>query len=262
MELNMKPILWDELTGPEIKELYQKMNMVILPVGATEQHGAHLPLCTDSLIPTKIAHAISAETGVPVLPTIMYGDSQTHKTLGSTIWLRPETLHHWIYDVCKSLYFQGFKRILVINGHGTNVWPLHTAWSNLRFDFPDIQMKIADDTIYRFLSDKDEKKRVDLRKLDPYEYHAGTTETSLVLALRPDLVKMELAEDWPMKMPHGALFDYRVDQITKTGVCGRPTKASKEIGEEMFDIIVRTYVKWVKAALEEKIPFIETGEVS
>jgi len=66
---------------------------------------------------------------------------------------------------------------------------------------------------------------------------------------------MERAVDWPMKMPHGALFDYRVDQITESGVCGRPSKATKEIGEKIFGIIVRTYVKWVKTALKEEIPF-------
>ena len=251
----MKPVLWDELTGPEIKQLNKKTDMVIIPVGATEQHGPHLPLLTDALIPTKIAYSISEKTGIPVLPTISYGDSQTHKTLDATVWLRPETLHDWIYDVCKCLYFQGFRKILIINGHGTNVWPLHTAWSNLRFDLPDIQIKIADNTINQYMSEEDKATLEEIRKLDPYEYHAGTTETSLVLAHRPDLVKMELAEDWPMKMPHGALFDYRVDQISKTGVCGRPTKASKELGEKIMNARVDAISRWIENALKEEVPF-------
>lgn len=250
-----KPILWEELTGPEIKELSKKIDMVIIPVGATEQHGPHLPACTDSLLPTKVAHAVSAETGVPVLPTISYGDSQTHKRLGATIWLRPETLHRWVYDVCKCVYDQGFRKILIINGHGTNVWPLHTAWSNLRFDLPAAQIKIADDTINQFMSEEDKLLMKKVRELDSNEYHAGTYETSMVLYHRPDLVHMERAVDWPMKIPHGGLFDYRVDQITESGVCGRPTKASGELGRKVFEAIVRTHVKWVKAALEEEIPF-------
>jgi len=250
-----KPNLWEELTGPEIKELNKKMDMVIIPVGATEQHGPHLPVCTDALLPTQVAYAISAETGIAVLPTIHYGDSQTHKRLDATIWLRSETLHNWIYDICKCVYEQGFKKILIINGHGTNVWPLHTAWSNLRFDLPDIQIKIGDNTIYQFISEKDKKELEEIKKLDTYEYHAGTSETSRVLYHRPDLVHMDRAVDWPMLKPHGALFDYRVDQISESGVCGRPSKATKEIGEKLFGITVRTYLKWINEAFKEKIPF-------
>ena len=254
-----KPVLWEELTGPEIKELSEKMDMVILPVGATEQHGPHLPVCTDSLLPTEVAYAESAETSVPVLQTLRYLDSPTHKRLDATIWLRPETLHCWIYDVCKCVYEQGFHKILIINGHGTNVWPLHTAWSNLRFDLPSAQIKIADATINQFMSDEDKLLMEKVRKMDPNEYHAATSETSRVLYHRPDLVHMDRAIDWPMKLPHGALFDYRVDQISETGVCGRPTKASKELGEKLIDSRAHAIAKWIEKALQENIPFPDGG---
>jgi len=94
------PVLWEELTAPEIRKLSKKIDMVILPVGSTEQHGPHLPTCTDCIFPTELAKAISAETGVPILPTIPYGESQTHKRLGATLWIRPETLHRIVYEIC------------------------------------------------------------------------------------------------------------------------------------------------------------------
>ena len=104
----------------------------------------------------------------------------------------------------------------------TNISFARAAWSNLRFDLPNIQIKIADQTIYQFMSEEDKKIIKKINELDPFQYHAGTSETSLMLAIRPDLVHMDRAVDWPMLMPHGALFDYRVDQISETGVCGRP----------------------------------------
>jgi creatinine amidohydrolase len=250
-----KPILWEELRAPEIRALQEKGSMVILVGGATEQHGPHLPTCTDTLIGYELAKRVSALTGVPVLPPIAYGDSQTHKHLGATVWIRPETLHRLVYEICRCLYEQGIRRFLLIPSHGTNVWPFHTAWSNLRFDCPDIQVKVIDESVYQFMSPEDRKAIEEANRLDPYAYHAGTTETSEVLASRPDLVKMEEAVDEPMLMPHGALFDYRVDQISKSGVCGRATKASRELGERLFTARANAIAEWIKRALREEIPF-------
>jgi len=249
-----KPILFEELTAPEIRKLSKKIDMVMLVGGATEQHGPHLPEGTDWMNSYEIAKKVSVKTGVPVLPPIKYGESQTHKHLGA-LWVRPETLHKIVYDICKSLFNSGFHKFLLFPAHGTNTWPFHTAWSNLRFDLPNIQIKVVDESIYQFMTKEGREILGKVREMDPYEYHAGTTETSLVLAHRPDLVKMELAEDWPMKMPHGALFDYRVDQISKTGVCGRPTKASKELGEKIMNARVDAISRWIENALKEEVPF-------
>ena len=248
------PILWEELTAPEIRELSEKVGMAIIVGGATEQHGPHLPECVDWMNSYEIAKRVSARTGVPILPPIKYGESQTHKRLGA-LWIRPETLHSIVYDVCKSLYHAGFRKILLFPAHGTNTWPFHTAWSNLRFDLPNIQIKIADQTIYQFMSEEDKKIIKKINELDPFQYHAGTSETSLMLAIRPDLVHMDRAVDWPMLMPHGALFDYRVDQISESGVCGRPSKASPVLGEKLINARVNAISKWIELALQEKIPF-------
>jgi creatinine amidohydrolase len=250
-----KPILWEELRASEIRDLQKRVDMVILVGGATEQHGPHLPTCTDTLIGYEIAKRVSAMTGVPVLPPISYGDSQTHKRLGATVWIRPETLHRLVYEICQCLYEQGFRRFLLFPSHGTNVWPFHTAWSNLRFDCPDIQIKVIDESVYQFMSPEDRKVVQEVKELDPFEYHAGTSETSLVLAIRPDLVRMDQAVDEPLYMPHGALFDYRVDQISRFGVCGRATKADRRLGERLLTARANAIAEWVRRALREEIPF-------
>jgi creatinine amidohydrolase/Fe(II)-dependent formamide hydrolase-like protein len=105
------------------------------------------------------------------------------------------------------------------------------------------------------MSVEDRKAIEEANKLDPYAYHAGTTETSEVLASRPDLVRMEEAVDEPMLMPHGALFDYRVDQISRSGVCGRATKSSRELGERLLTARANAIAEWIRRALREEIPF-------
>jgi len=109
--------------------------------------------------------------------------------------------------------------------------------------------------ISMYCSENDRKLLEEIRKLDPNEYHAGTHETSIVLYFRPELVHVNRAVDEPMKTPQGGLFEYRVDQISKSGVCGQPSKATAESGKRLFEANARSFIKWVKAALEEKIPF-------
>lgn len=239
-----KPVLWEELTWKEIDELRKKLDMVILPIGSTEQHGPHLPLNVDILVPYEVAKRVSAETGVPVLPPIVYGASRTHKRFPGSIWVSSETLYRIFVDICKCLYAQGFKKILAINGHGTNIWPLKSAWDTLRFELPDIQIKVI--SWWEFLEESMQK-----RVFEDGD-HANTMETSITLYLRPDLVHMDRAVDEPMIR---CLFDYRVDQRSKSGVVGKPSLASAEYGETLIKTVCKAAIKFVKEALKEKIPY-------
>ncbi len=114
MYLNKKPIFLEKLTWPEIDELRKKINMVIIPVGSTEQHGPHLPLNIDVLAPLEIAKCVSTEIGVPIAPLIVYGVSGTHKRFPGSLWISSETLIRMIIEIVECLYFHGFKKILII----------------------------------------------------------------------------------------------------------------------------------------------------
>jgi len=110
-----------KLTWEEVRDA-DKDRVIILPVGATEDHGPHMALDTDTLIGTRIAEGVaeSAPSEVFIMPTIPYGFNEHHKDFPGVIWIQPETLISFITDVTESLAHHGFRRILLLNSHGSN----------------------------------------------------------------------------------------------------------------------------------------------
>ena len=244
MHLEKKPVFLEKLTWQEIDEIRKKIDMIIIPIGSTEQHGPHLPLNIDILAPLEIAKGVSIEMGVPIAPPIVYGVSRTHKRFPGSLWISPETLIRMITEIGECLYFHGFKKIFIINGHGTNIWPLKCAWDNLRFKFSDIQVKVIN---WWELLDKEEQELL-FKDGD----HANIAETSIALALEQELVRREKVIDEPM-LP--CLFDYRIDQRSKSGISGKPSLANAEYGKEILNKAIKNAISFVKKALEEKIPY-------
>ena len=115
-----KAILWEELNWKAIEGLTKSMKMVIIPIGACEQHAPHLPLAVDTIDCYEIAKRVSARTGVPVIPHITYGCSQSHGDFPGTLSLRPETRMRMICDIVEWLYRSGIRKILLLNGHMWN----------------------------------------------------------------------------------------------------------------------------------------------
>jgi len=234
------PVLWEELTYEEIKELVNKVNLVIVPVGSTEQHGPHLPLNVDAYITYEIAKAVSAKTGVPVVPLISYGSSLTHKSFPGTLTIKPETLLSIILDVCRSLKANGFTKILLLNGHVPNEWVLKTAMDILRAEHDDLRVKVMS-----YFSCSNE---VYMEMIKDQGDHANYFETSLMLYLRPELVKPTKIVDEPSRpLP----FDYRYDQRSSSGVWGRPSLSTREDGQRIFNRIVAEICSWVEWAIRE-----------
>jgi creatinine amidohydrolase len=133
-----RPILWEEMTYKDIEKLTKTMNMVIVPIAACEQHGPHLPLAVDTIDCYEIAKRVSAKTGVPVVPPLMYGCSQSHGNFLGTLSIRPETLIRMISDIAEWLYRSNIRKILLLNGHMWNWGPLYSARENIYYDFPDL----------------------------------------------------------------------------------------------------------------------------
>lgn len=139
-----QPVLWEELTWEQITHLREQgMNLVILPVGATEQHGLHLPVGVDTFSASAIAHGVSAKTGIPVLPALPYGCSLGHsKKWAGTISLRPETLANLVLEIAEWIHSAGFNRLLLLNGHVTNWAPLRCGLENIRHTYPDLRIAL------------------------------------------------------------------------------------------------------------------------
>lgn len=234
-------ILLENLTYEELAVIAKQIELVILPVGSTEQHGPHLPLNVDAFITYEVAKAVSAKTKVPVAPLVSYGPSMTHKKFPGTISLRPETLMSVIIDICDSLISSGFRKILILNGHVPNEWVLKSAMDILRAKHEHARIKVMN----YFSCSEEIYKEMTKDGGD----HANFFETSLMLYLNPQLVKVSKIVDEPARpLP----FDIRYDQRSKSGVWGKPSLATINDGKRIFDMIVSAICKWVDWALREE----------
>ena len=249
MKGNRNPVRWEERSWEQIGQLRDDgVDMVILPVGATEQHGLHLPTGVDTISAIAIAEGVSASTGIPVLPSIAYGCSLGHsKKWPGTLPLRPETLARMVHELASWIYSAGFTRMLILNGHVTNFAPLRCALENIRADIPE--MKIALRSIWELTEEVNDFYTKDAGD----NWHANNAETSLMLHLRPDLVVMSKATDEPNRSEK-CFFSYTVDKESRCGGVGTPSEASESQGRFILDSFTRNLATMLKAALLEDAP--------
>ncbi|UCD77031.1 MAG: creatininase family protein, partial [Desulfobacterales bacterium] len=241
--------LWAELTWPDAAERLKEVDIALLPVGAVEQHGPHLPLDTDAFDAEYLSHRVADACSDPkplVLPTVSYGVSYHHEGFQGTISLSNDTLARLIYDIGISLSRNGIKKMVIINGHGGNSPALNHA----------AQMINRDAHIFVCV-DTGETSDVDIDDLveTPNDVHAGEIETSTSLAVRPHLVKMNQALqsvpefssrylDFTSK--RSVLWYAHTRKISKTGVMGDPTKASAAKGRKIWEIMIAHLVAMVE----------------
>jgi creatinine amidohydrolase len=223
------------------------MELTLLPVGATEQHGPHLAVGMDSACATDIAHAVSAETGVPVLPAITYSCSLGHsRRWPGTIALQPQTLIDTVVQIFEWLHPFGFKRLLVINGHVGNFAPLRCALEIIRSRFDDAMVAI------RGVAEISARVRAEFFA-DAEDWHANAAETALMLARAPGMVRPDgIADD--EDRTGGLIFSHPVNRTSRNGVTGYPSRATREQGERLFGWMVEDLSAQVRAALCEEPP--------
>lgn len=231
-------------------KLTRTMKMVIMPTAACEQHGPHLPLAVDTIDCYEVAKRVSARTGVPVIPPLIYGCSQSHGDFPGTLSIRPETMIRMICEISEWLYKRSrIRKILILNGHMWNWGPIYSARENLRYDFPDLQVRVLN---WWETTPKTMAKLVEDCPVFPSYIHANIAETACVLAARPDLVNMKEAID---EDDYDTFFEYRMDDYSKTGVVGRgATKATAQLGEKLFKMVEDELVPMVVKALKEDNP--------
>jgi creatinine amidohydrolase len=229
-----------ELSWPEFEKKVKANAPVIIPCGATEQHGPHLPLGVDVVLPTGVAERVAKEIGGIVAPTIPYGYKSQPRSGGGeafpgTTSLDAHTFALVLRDIIRGLGAHGVRRIVVLNGHFENMWPsvegVDLGLRELRRD------GIADMAVLR-LEYWDFVKRATLDRLFPGGFpgteleHASLLETSLMLLLRPDLVDMSLAPtDGPAKFPTYDMRPVPVGFVPASGVLAVAQGSSAEKGE-------------------------------
>jgi creatinine amidohydrolase len=221
----------------------------MLPVGAIEQHGPHLPTGTDAILATALAEAVSDRTGAPVLPTQAIGCSFGHgRLLPGTLSLRPEQLAEAVCAVVEGAADSGIRRVLAINGHFGNQAALAVAGDHLRLERSDLRFgavgwwNITDEVAAETLA-------------DGADVHANRAETSMMLAVAPDLVRTDLlAESDDPDRTESLVFRYTADRLSTNGVTGRPSEATAELGHRLFAMVVDALVDLVHRGRVEEPP--------
>ncbi|MDI9913997.1 creatininase family protein [Rhodococcus sp. IEGM 1379] len=242
-----KPVQWERLTAPECAHVVERTDAVLIPLGATEQHGPHLGLCVDGEIAHHVCLGVSALTGVPVVPPLVYGVSGSHGNLPGTLTLRPETMISVLEDIVDSLYSLGVRQFVFVNAHTWNAGPMEVAADKLRVKYSDARVRcIFYVTMYP--GPEVDGKVTYGRGL----MHANYFETSLMLHIDPEVVHMDRAESLEDR---DTFWDYRTDQVSKSGVWGREVElATAENGEREMARCIRTTAKAVFDAVAEPWP--------
>jgi creatinine amidohydrolase len=239
---------WDLMTSREIGDLVAEgVDLALLPVGATEQHGPHLATGCDTISPEEIAWRVSDATGVVVLPAVAYGISLGHTTRWpGTVSLHPQTLTQVVLEVGRWVVGSGFTKLIMLNGNGPNAPALECARIQLRYEFPRCR--------FRTLSLFDCSARVQQHYFsDASDIHANRGETSLLMHVRPAAVRPEARVD-EEDVTVGRIFSYDMPTTTVSGVVGRPSLASPADGAKLSQMLVEDLSAIVRNALAEEWP--------
>ncbi len=245
-----RPVYWEDLTWSEVPAVLAASNASVLwPFGATEQHGPHLGLGTDTLIARAVCDKVSARTGVPVLPAMPVGCSLGHsRKWPGTLSLRPTTLISMVVEIGGWLHACGVRRLFMVNSHVTNFAPLRCALEELRYAHADLMVAVIN------TAETSERTRQMFFREGP-DWHANAAETSLILAIRPDAVRANLAaaSDDPDRTG-GLQFAHPVNRTSSNGVTGSPSLATETEGRDLLEQMVADLADRIKAGLNEQPP--------
>jgi creatinine amidohydrolase len=264
--MTIKKFLYDELTWPEIREAAKEDRVVLIPTATLEDHGHHLPINTDVIIAQEVTRRAAERVpdDVLLMPPSPHGYSPHHADFPGGIYVKGQTFLKYMLDITDSLIRHGFRRILIYNTHGSNA-----PWVNIVARLT--VMGHPDEEIWCTVANpgglpEHNRRREEILEVRGGSSHAGETETSMMLSIRPDLVDMTKAV---REMP---LFSDGAEKgagpeadrpfvwggewwsaISESGVVGDPTVATREKGEQLLENAVAALVKIIRAAREWKI---------
>jgi len=230
---------WNRLSAASIRSLAAKDAIVLLPVASTEQHGPHLATGVDDFLCSEVcrrtAEKLAAAQSVVVAPTVWFGLADHHVAFGGTFSISLPTYHAVLRDLCRSILQAGFRRIVLVNGHGGNIQALAAVTGELT---RELAVPIATTTYFMEGSSEATAVLEDQKGV----MHACEAETSMMMAAHPDLVDRSRLNE-----AHGPAFDIAGSlqpslkrfrsfaELTPSGVAGDARKASTKKGEALFE---------------------------
>ena len=243
------------LTWKEIEQMPNKQDVVIVqPIGAIEQHGPHLPIAVDSAISLGVLGKALSELDEQIpayaLPCLYYGKSNEHSGFPGTITLSATTLLDVIREMALSVYRSGFRKLVLMNSHGGQPQIMEIAARDLHQEYPDF-------SVFPLFTWRVPHITGDLLTAKEQEYgiHAGDAETSIMLSLLPEQVKMEQAvKEYPQGLPENSLLDmegklpfaWLTKELSKSGVMGDATVATKEKGDRILQSVADGWVQVIQ----------------
>ncbi|BAZ03432.1 creatininase [Calothrix sp. NIES-3974] len=241
------------LTWTDIDTMSDKENVVIIqPVGAIEQHGPHLPIIVDAAIGMGVLGKALAKLPphIPAyaLPSLYYGKSNEHWHFPGTITLSTETLSATLMEVADSIYRAGFRKLVLMNSHGGQPQVMQMVAR-------DLHIKYADFTVFPLFTWRVPNITKELLTTQEAQegMHAGDAETSIIMSLLPEQVRIERAVaeyppspgkllSWERNLP----VSWATRDISKSGVIGDPTTASKEKGDRILESVSDGWVQVIE----------------
>ncbi|HEY0280580.1 MAG TPA: creatininase [Solirubrobacterales bacterium] len=240
--------LMAEMTWPEVEAAAARGAVALWSVGATEQHGPHLPLSVDTLIPHELSIRLAERLDLVIVPTQQFGSRSRPLSGGGqgfpgTTSLRAETLIAVVADVVGELARSGFARVALVNWHGENV---NLLWAGVdrareRGELRTAKVMLVERVFNAFSEEEMAFLFEDAREGFPGwpAEHAAIMETSLVMALRPELVRTDLVtDDRSAERPFYEVIPTPPEHVAPSGVLAEASKASREKGERLAALIV------------------------
>jgi len=244
MSFSKDKVWFDELSMKEAKEAVEAEKVVILPVGSVEEHGPHLPLCTDNIQPEYVALEVAKKTDSLVAPPLKYGVCNTTRIFPGTISISFQSLYRITREIIEEFIRNGFKRFLILSGHADM-----EQMAALRLAVHKVIWRHREESEKRKIrimvcSDYDFAYELRGKYFDERDGHGGTIETSRIMAVRPDLIKGKGRKSF-QKLPRFEIVANPRNFLPE-GIIGDPRAASAEKGQFVNDHIVGEIAKLIE----------------
>lgn len=230
----------EKLTWKQIEEYLRSRKDVIIPIGSTEEHGYHLPLSTDTIIAQEFALELGRRLGILTAPVISYGVCRHTAPYPGTTGVEFDSLREFVGSILKDFHGKGFEVFYLLTGHAgtTHIVALKEVGRGLIAKGAEVHLIVPLEFPIEDL--------VESKEIPGYAVgHADEVETSLMLYLKPELVDMRKAVD---ELPEREPFEVvPLKRPTESGVFGKPTLASKEKGERIFNRVVEEMAKFIES---------------
>ncbi len=243
-----------DLTWPVLRKVPRDTTVVVAPIAACEQHSLHLPTYTDTILVTGVAEGVESRLPrqVLLLPTQWFGASAHHLRFGATLSASVDTHITMLCDLLEPLLEDGYQRLMILNGHGGNIDTMQVALRRLQTRYQDRQLTAASywDLAAKELAALAEGPRKNMG-------HACEFETSMIMALRPELVRREEIRDDPPNdaaVLRGLYIAEDMKQRTDHGAVGYPQLATAEKGKAFLAAAIDRTVEVVQALLARPLP--------